>query len=583
MLQELHIQNFAIIDDIHLQFSNGFNVITGETGAGKSILIDAVNMVLGAPADKDFVRAGAERAFVEAVFTVPEHFHPLLAHTFNTEEIEYETLSEVIVTREIRRNGRSVSRINGSTTKTSVVKEIATQLINIHGQSDNINLLQPREHVFMLDRYAHLENTRADLGELVRELTGIRREIKRLQEDEATLARRVEMLEYQVEELDGADLKPNEEEELRQESNRLANSEKLYEYTLGATELLDGEERQEGGAVAMLEEAADFISRVAKLDSNIGDLAELAENISVQAEELADSLRHYLEQMDVTPGQLDRIETRLALIASLKRKYSVVSVPDLLDYLQRAKEELEDISDSEARIVELQHREHELLIQIGEVSLTLSSQRRVAAERLSKIVEAELQQLRMEASRFQVSLDRTEDSNGCIIDNNRYAFDLTGIDRVEFLISTNYGEPLKPLAKVASGGEASRAMLALINALSQADQTPTMIFDEVDQGIGGRLGTVIGEKLWRISQDHQVLCITHLAQLASFADIHFRVMKDVVNERTVTNVYKLDPAQKLLELADMLGSEADSARQNARDLLVIAQQAKSGNKIEQQP
>lgn len=580
MLQELHIQNFAIIDDVHLSFSKGFNVITGETGAGKSILIDAVTVVLGGQGDKDFVRAGADRAVVEAVFSVPDHVKPMLGRLFEAEEIEHDNLDEVVITREVRQNGRSVSRINGSTSKSSVVKEIAAQLINIHGQSDNVSLMQPKEHIFMLDRYAHLVNTRLALGDLVRALSGVRREIKRLQQDEAALARRIEMLEYQVEELKSAELRPDEEEDLKQESNRLANSEKLYEFTISASALLDGEDRQEGGAVTMLEEAFDFISRLATLDPNLQDLAELAETVSVQAEELADSLRHYLDQMDVTPGQLDRIEARLALIASLKRKYSVFSVPELLNYLKKAENELSDISNSEARIVELQQEEHELLIKIGEVAHTLSVQRKTAAERLSKIVEAELAQLRMENSRFQVEIMNYEDPEGCFVDNQRLAFDMNGIDQVEFLISTNFGEPLKPLAKVASGGEASRTMLALINALSQADQTPTMIFDEVDAGIGGRLGTVIGEKLWRISKDHQVLCITHLAQLASFADIHFRVVKDVVNERTVTNVARLDPAQKLLELAEMLGSEATSARQNARDLLVIAQQAKSGQQVE---
>ncbi|PJF44245.1 MAG: DNA repair protein RecN [Phototrophicales bacterium] len=581
MLQELHIQNFAIIDDVHLSFSEGFNVITGETGAGKSILIDAVNVVLGSQADKDFVRAGAERAIIEAVFTVPEHAKPLINRIFDTEEIEYETLDEVVITREVRKNGRSTSRINGTTTKTSVIKEIAALLINIHGQNDNAALMKPKEHIYILDRYAHLENTRDTLGELVRELNDVRRSIKRLQQDEATLARRVEMLEYQVEELTSADLRPDEEEELRQESNRLANYEKLYDLIISASALLDGDDRQEGGAITMLEEASVFVSRAAMLDPNLKEAAELAELVSVQAEELADSLRRYLDAMDVTPGQLDRIEARLALIASLKRKYSALNIPELLAYLKKAQEELANISNSEAHIVELQQKEHELLIKIGEVSLTLSTQRKTAADRLAKAVEEELSQLRMENARFEVNITNYEDPEGCFINNKRYAFDMNGIDQVEFLISTNFGEPLKPLAKVASGGEASRTMLALINALSQADQTPTMIFDEIDQGIGGRLGAVIGEKLWRISQNHQVLCITHLAQLASFADVHFRVMKDVIDDRTVTHVTQLDPAQKLLELAEMLGPEASSARQNARDLLVIAQQTKAAPKIKQ--
>jgi DNA repair protein RecN (Recombination protein N) len=580
MLLELHIQNFAIIDDVHLEFTEGFNVITGETGAGKSILIDAVGVVTGAQADRNFVRAGADKAVIEATFQVPEHLHKLYERLFDANEIDYDVLDEVMLSREIRANGRNVARINGSPCKVAVFREVAQFLLNLHGQSDNIALLQPRSHIYLLDRYANLEGTRNDLGELVRELQAIRRQIASLQQDEAATARRVEMLEYQVAEIEGAQLKPNEDDDLKQESNLLANSEKLLSLATRTEQLLIGDEVEDLGAAGMLEEAADLLAQLAILDDSLKPLAELVETINIEMEELVDGVSTYTENADVPPGRLDQVEARLAEIQSLKRKYGG-SLEDVIAYAERARAELDDIQNSEERAEELAHREHELLIQIGEVSLTLSTQRKTAAERLARLVEEELSDLRMGAGKFSVKIEHVEDDeNGCIIDDKRYKFDATGIDQIEFLLATNVGEPLKPLAKVASGGEAARAMLALMNVLSQADRTPTMIFDEVDAGIGGRLGTVVGEKLWRISTAHQVLCITHLAQLASFSDIHFRVVKDVVKERTVTVVTRLDPAQRLLELADMLGSETSSARQNARDLLHIAQQIKAGQKAE---
>lgn len=581
MLIELHIRNFAIIDEVHLEFTNGFNVITGETGAGKSILIDAVNIVTGAQADREFVRAGADKAVIEATFQVPAHLHKVYQRIFDAEEIDYDALDEVLLTREIRSNGRSVARINGSTCKVGVFRDVAQHLLNLHGQSDNIALLQPKAHVHLLDRYANLENTRADLAVLVRELHSIRREMASLQQDEEAKARRVEILEYQVAEIEGAHIKPQEDEALKEESNLLANSEKLLELASNTEQLLLGDGMEELGAAGMLEEATELLAQLAILDEKLKPLAELAESMSIQMEELVDGVSNYTEAADIPPGRLDKVEARLAELQGLKRKYGGGTLEMVLEYGRKARNELEGIQNSEERAEALQHREHELLIQIGEVSRTLSTQRKTAAERLSRLIEAELAELRMGAGRFSVRIEHVEDNaNGCIIDDKRYQFDATGIDRVEFMLATNVGEPLKPLAKVASGGEAARAMLAMVNVLSQADETPTMIFDEVDAGIGGRLGTVIGEKLWRISTQHQVLCITHLAQLASFSDVHFRVMKDVVDGRTITVVDKLDPAKRLLELADMLGAETTSARQNARDLLNIAQQIKAAQEAE---
>lgn len=574
MLSELYIKDFAIIDEIRLQFTEGFNVITGETGAGKSILIDAVSVVLGSQADRDFVRSGAEKAIIEAIFKIPTVLQPIIQPMLDEEEIDYDTLDELMFAREIRSTGRNVARINGVVCKVSAYKEIGSLLIDLHGQSDHLSLLKPKQHIYLLDRYANLEDSRKAIGTVVRRLHQVRREIDQFQQDEAALARRVEMLEYQVQEIEDAKLKPNEETNLKEESNRLANSEKLMEYSRDAEQMLFADDVGESGAVEMLEEASLALSRLALLDPSAEELSEIAEQVSIQAEELADSVRRYGQKIDISPGRLDEVEERLAFIANLKRKYGS-SVSEVLEYAQNAREELENITHSEARMEALEKEEEELLQKIGELGIVLSKARLKAGETLAKLIEKELRDLRMEAARFEVRIDQREAEDGCYVDDVRLAFDATGIDEVEFMLATNFGEPMKPLAKVASGGETARSMLALKAILSQADQVPTLIFDEIDQGIGGRLGSVLGEKMWRLAKHHQVLSITHLAQLGSFADTHFRVSKQVNNNRTITLVLKLDPGGRLAELTEMLGSEASGARQNARDLLVMATEIKS--------
>ncbi|MCB9437148.1 MAG: DNA repair protein RecN [Anaerolineales bacterium] len=578
MLVELRITNFAIIDEVYLEFSEGFNVMTGETGAGKSIVIDAVNVVLGATADRDFIRTGSDKATVEAVFRIPQALQADIQHMLDEESVDYQTLDELLFSREIRTNGRSVARINGSVCKLNTYREIGSLLLDIHGQSEHLTLLRPREHIYLLDRFAGLEPQRHDLAKLVRELQHVRRTMSDLLQDEAALARRAEILTYQVEEIDASKLKLGEDEALKAESDRLANSEKLMTLSLDAERLLFADEVGETGAVELLEEASVVLSRLALLDPSMQELATLAETVSIQAGELADGVRRYSERIDVSPQQLDYIEERLTLIATLKRKYGG-SIQAILDYAEKARAELENITHSEEHLAELRQQEEGLLRRIGVVAGDLSQKRKHAGDQLAQLIERELKDLRMDAAQFAVAIQQEELEDGCFVNNQRLAFDHTGIDHVEFMIAANFGEPLKPLAKVASGGETARSMLALKNVLSKADHTPTLIFDEIDQGIGGRLGTVLGEKLWRLSTQHQVLCITHLAQLACFGDAHFRVSKGVVGKRTITEVHTLNDAGRQAELSQMLGAETDSARQNAHDLLELARQIKVSHRV----
>jgi DNA repair protein RecN (Recombination protein N) len=575
MLVELHIKDFAIIDKLDLEFAAGFNVITGETGAGKSILIDAVNFVLGSGAGKDFIRSGAAQTTVEATFRVPEVLQPEIRAWLDEEAIEYTALNEILLAREFKANGRNVARVNGSVCKQAAYREIGGLLLDIHGQSEHLSLLKPREHVYLLDRFADLETLRLQVTALVRKLQHVRREMEDLQRDEAELARRVDILDYQIQEIENARLRPDEEEELREESNRLANAEKLREQTLEIERLLFGGARGDSGAIERFGQTALLLEKLIRLDPTLQTLAEQAEALNIQVEELANAVRRYGVQVEVSPGRIDEVEARLQQITSLKRKYGG-SIEAVHTFAEKARAELAGITNSEERLIELKAEEETLLRQVGALAADLSARRIQASHRLADLIVRELKELRMEAARFEVAVSQAEAEDGCYVGDRRLDFDATGIDRVEFMLSTNFGEPLMPLAKVASGGETARSMLAMKHVLAAADHTPTLIFDEIDQGIGGRLGVVVGEKLWRLSGHHQVLCVTHVAQLAGFADAHFRVTKEIVGKRTVTHVKLLDEAERVGELTQMIGAEVESARQNAYELLSLARQSKQG-------
>ena len=580
MLEELRIQNFAIIDTLQLEFSAGFNVITGETGAGKSIIIDAVELLMGGKADAGTVRAGADRAIVEGVFALNEHARmlilPLLLQENLIEEAEAEQLRFVTLTRELRSSGRSSGRINGVTVNTDVLREVGEVLVDIHGQSAHFSLFRPRAHLDLLDRYADLLEVRAALATVVETLNGIRAQIRSLMQDKAELQRRADLLRYEVEEIQRAKLDPDEEAELRAERNRLANSEQLATLCSEASLLLSGDDSPEAlPAVDQLMQVANILSRLARIDADLSEDSDLAESISQQAQELALTIAAYAEDIEFDPDRLDELEERLELIKTLKRRYHCDSIADILAYGERAAAELDSIDNSEVRLEALAMQEDKLLRHIGELSLRISKARDAAGRSLAKRIVRELQDLRMERTQFEVVMQHIPDAKGCYVGDERLSFDATGIDKVEFMMSANPGEPLRPLAKVASGGEAARIMLALKRVLSQADETPILIFDEIDQGIGGRIGSVVGEKLWSLTDGHQVMVVTHMAQLASFGDRHYHVRKQINGQRTATEVQVLDSdEQRVDELAAMLGTAGDAGYQSAREILGAARARK---------
>jgi DNA repair protein RecN (Recombination protein N) len=578
LLTELTITNFAIIDELHLRFTSGFNVLTGETGAGKSIIIDAVSLLLGGRADTTLIRSGADRAQVEGIFRLDDglqaQFNPILER----EGLESDTPDTLVLGRELRTTGRNYCRVNGRTVSLSLLEEISQPLVDIHGQSEHLSLLRVRAHQRFLDRFGGLDEQRETTAQEVRRLQSIRKELAGLLRDEQELARQVDQLTYQAQEIEAARLQPSEEGELSAERNRLANAEQLNQLAGEAfAALYEGGEEQLSAA-DLLGQAVRNLNQLAKIDSSLQEQEGLAESLAIQIDELARALHDYQESVEFSPARLAQVEERLSLIYSLKRKYGH-SIEEILAFSERAQADLESITHSEERIQELREEEEQLRHAIGHMAADLSQARREAGERLAAEVEAQLGNLSMDGARFAVDLAWTEDPDGVYVGKQTLTCDGRGIDRVEFLIAPNVGEGLKPLVKVASGGETSRLMLALKTVLSTADETPTLIFDEIDQGIGGRVGSVVGRKLWGLTQSnglrHQVLCVTHLPQIAGYADSHFHVEKGVSGQRTTTRVRVLETADRVEELAVMLGTPSDGTRRSAHEILEEAATVRS--------
>ncbi len=573
MLQELSISNFAIIDQLHLAVAPGMNVLTGETGAGKSIIVDAVSALLGSRlSGETVIRSGTERATVEGIFALSPREEALLKPI--REELGLDDGDgTLILSRELSRSGRNVCRVNGRAVTVGVLEQIGQRLIDIHGQGEHLSLLRVREHLGFLDRYAGLGEARAEVAVTVGELRRVRQQLQDCLRDERELARRMDLLQFQVAEIDAAHLDPEEEEQLLQQRTLLANAERLQELANSGYGLLQGGE-QRRAALDLLGAAAHDMAQLEKLDPTLAEQRQAVENALYQLEDVARALRTYRDAIEFSPARLEQVEERLSLLQSLKRKYGE-TVADVLRFGESARAELDAISHNEERVAELREQEAGLLCRAGEQAARLSAARREAAGRLEQAVEAQLGELKMERARFVVAIDRVEDAAGPEIDGRRWALDATGVDRVEFLIAPNLGEPPKPLAKIASGGETSRLMLAMKGVLSQADAVPTLIFDEIDAGISGRVGTLVGRRLWGLTGEHQVLCVTHLPQIASYADCHLSVSKEIAGERTVTQVRTLGPDERAHELAAMLGGDGSSASLlNAEELLAQVQEWK---------
>ncbi len=531
MLSLLHIENIAVIERSDISFDRGFNVLTGETGAGKSIVIDAISAILGERAYRDMIRTGATKAAVRAVFTdVPEY--PWFAEN----GVEYD--SETVIQREIYLDGKNICRVNGSLVSVSILRKLGIQLINIHGQHDSASLFDEANHLKFLDDFGENEAVRAANLEKYEAVAALRKEIDSLTMDESEKLRRMETLRYQIAEIEKADLQPGEDESLEARRKVLQNAEKISDAMNEAVEDLYGDDDTDGAATLLMS-AERALARIARFDDSIAALHEKVADLMYQVQDAAELARDARDDLGDSAGELDEIESRLDVIHKLRRKYGATCV-DILEYLEKARQELDEIEFADDHLERLKLKLQKAEKAAWEAAFALRKNRKENAKAMSARILTELTQLDM--PRVQFSCEFTE-------------LELTtnGADAVAFYMSANAGEALKPMSKVASGGELARIMLAMKNVLAEKDQVNTLIFDEVDTGVSGRAAQKVAEKLRAVAAHKQVLCVTHLPQLAALANTHFLIAKEEREGRTYTTVTPLEIEGRKRELARIIG------------------------------
>ena len=549
MLELLHIENIAIIERADISFRPGFNVLTGETGAGKSIVIDALSAVLGQRASRDLIRTGADHAFVSAVFS---HIPQGLGADLCIEDAE-----EWLLQREIYADGKNVCRLNGRPMTVTQLRTLGNRLLNIHGQHDGQQLLDETQHIIYLDQYGRYMPLQIVYSEKFAALQEIQSKISALQMDESEKARRIDTLQFQIKDLERANLQMGEEEELLERRNLLRNGEKFISAIQGADYCLNGDDNSEG-VLSLLRQAQEQLSSLRNLSDAFSQLYERLESAYSELYDIAYTVQEKKDEFDFAPGELDIVESRCDLLYRLKKKYGA-TVEDMMAYLERCKQELDQIAFADDRLALLQKQHEKAMNDVLAAARELSLQRKVVAKDLEQQIIQELQELNMSSIRFEVAFsEKNPDANG--------------IDEVRFLMSANVGEELRPIHKIASGGELARIILAMKTVFSQQEQIGTMVFDEVDTGVSGRAAQKVAEKMARISRQKQVLCVTHLPQLAAMADTHFTVEKGVSGGRTFTKVQELSRLQRREELARLTGGEQISQTMvdGAEELLTAA-------------
>lgn len=547
MLRLLHIENIAVIEQAEIVFEDGFNVMTGETGAGKSIVIDAISAILGERAYRDMIRTGTSRAAVRAIFDrVPE------LPWFAENGVPYD--AETDIRRELTADGKNLCRVNGTAVTVGALRKLGVQLINIHGQHDSAALFDEAQHLTVLDSFAEDEAERAAYAERYEAVRALRREIDRLSMDESEKLRRMESLQYQIDELTKAHLRPGEEEELEARRKLMQNAEKLSDGLHEASACLDGDS-QTDGAATLLGQAERALARLARIDDQLAPLQETVADLMYRVRDCAEQVAEQVDALSFSEAELDDVEQRLDILHRLHRKYGP-TCEEMLAYLEKAKNELDEIEFSSDRVEQLKKKLRAAEQTAQEAALVLRERRKRAGEQLSARICSELAELDMKKVEFSCVFTETE---------------LTplGADAVAFYMTANAGEALKPLSKVASGGELARIMLALKNVLAERDRVPTLIFDEVDTGVSGRAAQRVAEKLLAVSRTKQVLCVTHLPQLAALADTHFRIAKREADGRTYTSVTPLDFEGRRQELARIIGgaSITETTLQSAGEML----------------
>lgn len=560
MLAELAIKNIAIIESVTVSFQKGFTVLTGETGAGKSIIIDSIHLLVGGRGSSDFVRHGADKAEIEGLFLI-EDDHPAIAKCSEF-GIEIEE-GMLLLKRDIYPSGKSVCRVNGKLVTITILREIGRTLVDIHGQHDNQEMLDDKSHLRLLDEFGGKEIYPAlnEYQSIYREYVKIKKDLASLNENEQMMAQRLDLLKFQLNEITNAQLKIGEDEQLLTEKKKLTNFEKLFSSLNTTYEALQGEQKGldwVGLALSNLDEAQT-------IDEELKEIYSIVSNSYYQLEDIVHTLRDKLDELEYDPNRLNEIENRLNIIHQMKRKYGD-SIEAILEYCAKIDDEIEMITNRESHIETLNKKlvsiEKDLLVEANH----LTSLRKNAAEKLTEAIHKQLKDLYMDKTVFEVKF----------FEQDNIEFQPDGIDKIEFYMSTNPGEPLKPLAKIASGGELSRIMLALKTIFSQHQGVTSIIFDEVDTGVSGRVAQAIGEKIYRISVNSQVLSITHLPQVAALCDHHFFIRKEIKEHRTITSIQQLSECERIEEIARMIsGSHITTAtEEHAKELLDLAHKYK---------
>lgn len=548
MLEQLTIKNVAVIDRLEVSFKSGVSVLTGETGAGKSIIIDSINMILGSRANKELVRRGTEKAEVEAVFTMTDAVRELL------EENDIDAEDDcVIIRRRVTSEGKSSARVNGAAVNLNLLRDIADMMINIHGQHDNQALLTPAKHIMFLDAYARNSEAHAAYKAQYDRMCAIKKRLNSLQTDEQARMQKIDLLSYQVNEINSAGLEAGEEEELSAQRRLLENAEKINECAERAyVNLYDYPDGR--SAYDMISEAVEAMASIAEISPELNSAYEALSSAMYTIEDAAHEVRSFSDGIEFDEQALDEVHERLDLINKLKRKYGG-SVEAVIEFGRRAQQELYDIETSDEQTAELKSELDEVNKKLKAAAAELTKERSAAARKLEKEIENALHELNMEKAVFSVSVKPQDYSPG-------------GADFVEFMIATNPGEEMKPLVKIASGGELSRVMLAIKSILAKSDEVDTLIFDEIDTGVSGEAAQKIADKLKAIGEDKQVICITHLPQLASSADNHFLIVKNVDGELASTTLKELDFDGRVKELARIVGG-GSAGEEYAREMLKI--------------
>ncbi|OQB15944.1 MAG: DNA repair protein RecN [Firmicutes bacterium ADurb.Bin193] len=555
MLVSLHIKNIAVIDEVFVEFGDGFNALTGETGAGKSILIDSLNMVLGQRTSRDLIRNGTDKAVVEAMFNIND---PAVLSYLSEIGVEVDG-GNILIYRDLNTDGRATSRINGMMVTAGMVKELSKLIINIHGQQDNQSLLNPSSHTAYLDSFAGITELVCEYKSVYDITKSLEKKLGELNENEREKQRRIELLKYQIDEIEGAHLKLGEEEALSDRREFLSGASKISEALEFSRAILYTNDEN---VHDMLSRVSASLSGIARYDLELSDFESKITEINFELDDIIHRIHAFADSIDFNPRELDMIEERLDLINSLKRKYGA-DIGEILKYNEKAKAELETIMQSEELSKKLENELSENLQKQTELSKEITQKRIAAGKLLEEKITFELSDLDMKRVSFQTEIEPCE-------------FCPTGADRVEFLISVNAGEPPKPLSKIASGGEMSRIMLAIKSILADTDNVPTLIFDELDKGVSGRAAQKIAQKINKISSKRQVLCITHLAQIASMADTHFLIEKGMTDSVTQTKVIRLSKDDRVSELARIIGGAkiTQLTMDSAKEMLEMAEEYK---------